>query len=148
MVAGYNEGNYVRQRSEVEADYGRQSSTNAYSRFLSQQRGSRRLGDMSRRFGRMYPGARAELAHRGLAGPGVRSGVQQEVMGRFIGDYARDYGRAQQEATQELQQYDLTQQNLDSYRRQALDEIEARKAQDIANAAANLEWLRNLVGGL
>ena len=148
MVAGYNEGNYIRDKAGVEYDYGAQSANNAYGRFLSQQRGSRSLGDLNRNFGYEYPTVRARLANRGMGGAGISSGVQQESMDRYIGGYLRDYGRTQQDVTQELQQYDLSQMNLDAYRQQALAAIEAQKASDIANAATNLEWLRDLVGGL
>jgi hypothetical protein len=148
MVAGYNSGDYERQKSAVEYDYGNQTATNAYGRFLGQQRGQRTLGDMSQNFQRSYPHYRAQFGQRGMAGPGIHSGVQQQAMTNYLGDYAQQYGRAQQDITQEQQQFDLNDQRLGAFRQQSLQDIEAQKAQSIANDAQALEYLRNLVGGI
>jgi hypothetical protein len=144
----YNSGDYERQKSAVEYDYGNQVATNAYGRFLGQQRGSRQLGDMSQAFGRSYPKYRAQFGQRGVAGPGVRSGVQHQAMTNYLGDYAQQYGRAQQDITAEQQQFEQNEQRLGAFRQQSLTDIEAQKAQQIANDAQALEYLRNLVGGI
>ena len=144
----YNAGAYERQKRDIEYDYGQQATTNAYGRFLSQQRGERSLGDTSRMFGRAYPSYKAQFGQRGLGGPGIRSGVQQQAMSNYAGDYLRDYGRQQQDLTQQLQQFDLNQQNLDAFKQQSLADLEAQKAEQIANDANALEYLRQLVGGL
>lgn len=144
----YNAGAYERQKRDIEYDYGNQATTNAYGRFLSQQRGERSLGDTSRAFGRSFPTYKAQFGQRGLSGPGVQSGVQQQAMSNYTGDYLRDYGRQQQDLTQNLQQFDLTQQNLDAFKQQSLADLEAQKAEQIANDANALEYLRQLVGGL
>lgn len=144
----YDSGSYERQKRDVEYDYGTQSATNAYGRFLSQQRGERGLGDMSRQFGNSYAPYKAQFGQRGLAGNGIQSGVQQQAMSNYVGDYARNYGYAQQDMTQQLQQYDQNQNNFDAFRQQSLADIEAQKAQSIANDAQALEYLRQLVGGL
>ncbi len=144
----YNQGSYERQKRDVEYDYGQQTAQNAYGRFLSQQRGQRTLGDMSMNFQRGYSPYKASFGQRGLSGSGIQSGVQRQAMGNFVGDYLRDYGYANQDLTQQLQQYDLNQQNLNAFRQQSLADIEAEKAQQIANDAQALEYLRQLVGGL
>lgn len=144
----YDQGAYERQKRDVEYDYGNQSATNAYGRFLSQQRGERGLNDMSTQFGRSYAPYKAQFGQRGLAGGGVQSGVQQQAMQNYTGDYMRNYGYAQQDLTQQLQQYDQNQNNFDAFRQQSLGDIEAQKAQSIANDAQALEYLRQLVGGL
>lgn len=144
----YDAGGYERQKRNVEYDYGTQAATNAYGRFLSQQRGERSLGDLSRTYGRSYAPYKAQFGQRGLAGPGIQSGVQQQSMSNYVGDYLRNYGNQQQDITQQLQGFDLNQQNLDAFRQQSLADIEAQKAQSIANDAQALEYLRQLVGGL
>lgn len=152
MTAGYgssyNSGAYERQKNQVEYDYGNQVATNAYGRFLGQQRGSRQLGDMTQNFQRSYPGYRAQFGQRGMAGPGIRSGVQHQAMSNYLGDYAQQYGRAQQDITQEQQQFDLNDQRFGAFRQQALNDIEAEKAAQIANDAQAIEYLRQLVGGI
>jgi hypothetical protein len=141
-------GGYERQKADVNYNYGTQSVQNAYGRFISQQRGSRSLGDLSRNFGRQMPSYKANFAQRGLAGGGIKSGAYKNSMNRFVGDYSRDYLRGQQDMTQELQGYDLNQANLDEWRQQSLAGIEAQKAREIADTAASLEAIRQIVGGL
>ena len=144
----YDAGGYERQKRDVEYDYGAQSATNAYGRFLSQQRGERSLGDTRRNYEWGYAPYKATFGQRGLAGGGVQSGVMQNSMANYVGNYVRDYGRQQQDLTQQLQQFDLNQNNLDAFRQQSLADIEANKAQQIANDAQTIEYLRQLVGGL
>jgi hypothetical protein len=144
----YDAGAYERQRRDVEYDYGTQAATNAYGRFLSQQRGERNLGEMNRGFERSYAPYKAQFGMRGLAGPGIQSGVQQQAMSNYVGDFMRNYGWAQQDLTQQLQGYDMNQNNLDAFHQQYLADLEAQKAQQIANDAQAIEYLRQLVGGL
>lgn len=144
----YNAGNYERQKRDVEYDYGQQTAQNAYGRFLSQQRGERGLGDMNRQFHQSYAPYKAQFGNRGLAGPGINSGVQRQAMSNYVGDFMRNYGWASQDLTQQLQQYDMNQNNLNAFRQQSLADIEAEKAQSIANDAQAIEYLRQLVGGL
>ena len=87
--------------------YNTDKAQNAYGRFLSQQRGERRLSDVSRTFNQSDPSYKSKFGQRGLTGGGIRSGAAKRSMGNYLGDYARDYGRAQQDITQDLQQYDL-----------------------------------------
>jgi hypothetical protein len=103
---------------------------------------------MSSTFGRQMPKYKAQFGQRGMSGPGVSSGVQHQAMSNYIGDYAQQYGRAQQDMTQEAQQYDLKEQQYGAFRQQSLNDLEAQKANQIANDAKALEYLRNLVGGI
>ena len=141
-------GGYERQKADVNYKYGRESTTNAYGRFISQQRGERGLGDSYRGYQRQFPRQTARFGQRGLSGSGVSSGVMQNSMNNFIGDFARDYGRQQQDLTQNLQQFDLGQVDLNAWRQQQMQAIEAEKQRAIANDAAQLEYLRSIVGGL
>ena len=143
-----NYGGYDRQKADTQYKYSQDSTTNAYGRFLGQQRGNRGLSDSYRNYQRQTPKFRAGLAQRGVAGPGVGGGVQRQAMDRYVGDFARDYGRQQQDYTQEMQQFDLSQANLDSWRDQSMAAIEAEKQREIAQSAQQLEYLRQIVGGL
>jgi hypothetical protein len=143
-----NYGGYERATGDINYKYSTDAATNAYGRFISQQRGQRQLGDMQQAYGRAYPGYKAQFAQRGMAGPGVQSGVMQGAMNRYVGDYAQQYQRAQQDQTLEGQQYDMSQRNLDEWRQQSLAAIEAQKADDIANAALNLQYWQKSMGGL
>lgn len=141
-------GGYERQKTDASYRYSTESANNAYGRFISQQRGNRQLGDMSRSFGRQMPQYKSQFAQRGLAGAGINSGVMQQSMGNYLGDYARGYGRQQQDNTQQLQQYDLNQDNLTAWHQQQMGNIEGQKARDIAMDASQIQALKALVGGL
>ena len=65
---------YERQRRNINDDFTTQSATNAYSRFLSQQRGERRIADYGREYGR----ATADLSR---------------AYGRQTADYTKQYQR-------------------------------------------------------
>jgi hypothetical protein len=150
-LAGYgapNSGAYAQQASDLQYRYNTDRAQNAYGRFLSQQRGERSLGDMSRNFNRGLPNYKAGFGQRGLAGPGIRSGVMQRSMGNYLGDYARDYGRVQQDATQEAQNYDMEAARLDADYNNGLAAIERDKQNEIANAALAIEALRPFLGGI
>lgn len=150
-LSGYgvpDSGAYEQEASDLGYRYNTDKASNAYGRFLSQQRGERSLGGMQRNFSRALPNYKAHFGQRGLAGPGVRSGSMQRSMGNFLGDYARDYGAAQQDAQQEAQNYDLQGAQLDAYYNNSLAALEQRKQSEIANAALAIEALRPFLGGI
>jgi len=149
--SGYNipdYGGYERQRGDINYKYSQDAANNAYGRFISQQRGERNLGDMQQGFQRAYPGYKANFGQRGFGGGGVNSGAMQQSMNRYVGDYTQDYGRMQQDQTLEQQQYELQQKNSDQWRQQALQDVETSKANDIANAALNLQYWQQMMGAL
>jgi len=141
-------GNYERQKADVNQKYGQQATTNAYGRFISQQRGQRGLNDSFQGYQRQFPQQTSQFGRRGLSGSGVSSGVMRNSMNNFVGDFARDFGRQQQDMTQQGQQFDLNQVNMNAWRDQSLRGIDAQKQRDIANDAQQLEYLRSMVGGL
>ena len=150
-LSGYgvpDTGGYAQQAADLQYRYNTDKSTNAYGRFLSQQRGSRGLGDMRQTMQRELPSYKAQYGQRGLSQPGVRSGTMRRAMGNYLGDYTRDYSRAQQDATQEAQNYDLQSAQMDAYLNNSLAALEQQKQSDIANAALAIEALRPYLGGV
>jgi hypothetical protein len=150
-LSGYgvpDTGAYTQAASDLQYRYNTDRSTNAYGRFLSQQRGNRTLSDYTQGFQRTLPSYKSSFMQRGLGGPGINSGVMRRSMGNFLGDYASQYGRAQQDAQQEAQNYDLQGAQMDAYYNNSLAALEQQKQQDIANAAAAIEALRPFLGGL
>lgn len=146
--SGQNGGYYESQRRGIENKYTQDAASNAYGRFLSQQRGQRGLSDITDMFKRNYAPYRSTFAARGLSGGNVTSGITQNAMRNFVGDYYRDFGRSQQDLAQNLQQYDLNQSQLDAWRQDELSNLQLRQAQEIAQAAQNLEALRAYLGGI
>jgi len=148
MADGYNSGYWQSQANDAQYRYNTDKTSNAYGRFLSQQRGQRSLGDMSTNFNRGLPNYKAGFGQRGLAGPGIRSGSMGRSMSNLLGDYARDYSRVQQDATQEAQNYDLQSAQLDATYNNSLAAIEQQKQDEINNAALSIEALRPYLGGI
>lgn len=144
----YDYGGYERSRGDIDYRYGNEAATNAYGRFISQQRGERNLGDSMRSFKRSFPNYQARFNQRGLSQPGVRSGTMQQSMDRYLGDFDRGYTRMQQDMTLEGQQYELGQRNLDEWRGKAIGDLESQKADEIARAATNLEYWKKATGGI
>lgn len=141
-------GGYTRSAADIDYDYGNQSTQNAYGRFLGQQRFERNVGDASRKFGRDYTPYKARFGQRGLAGSGINSGAMKQSMDRFVGDYSRDVNRGYQDQTLTNQNYDMQQAMLDQWKETALQDVETKKANDIAWTAQNITALRDMLGGL
>ena len=137
-----DESIYESQRRSVTNRYTQQAATNALGRFVSQQRGDRGIADYQRDFGRSMPSYTANYGKRGLAGSGVQSGVYNNAMRSYVGDYSQNLNRMYADQQSELNQYDLNTANYEAERQQALADIEATKARDIANAASYLQALK------
>ena len=133
---------YERQRRGINEDYGTKAATNAYSRFISQQRGERGINDYTQSFRRKTPGFTASYGKRGLTGPGVKSGIYQNAMKNYLGDYNQNLNRMYSDQATEGRQYDLTEAQLTSARDRALADMEADKAKEIAMAASYLSALK------
>lgn len=138
---------YERQRRGIDEDYSTRAATNAYSRFLSQQRGQRNIADYTRDFGRKAPNLTASYARRGLAGPGVQSGVYGRAMQNYVGDYQQNLSRQYADQAGEARQFDLTGAQLAAARDRALADMETDKAKEIAAAASYLSALKPQFGG-
>lgn len=133
---------YERQRRGIEEDYSSKSAINAYSRFLSQQRGERGITDYTQSFKRSMPKYTASYGRRGLTGGGVRSGVYQNAMRNYLGDYNQNLNRMYADQTTEGRQYDLTEAQLTAARDRSLADMETDKAKEIALAASYLSALK------
>ncbi len=141
-------GYYEAQRRNINDQYAGNMAANAYARTLSQQRGSRAIGDFQTGFRRELPGFTSSFGQRGLAGGGIRSGVMQNSMRNYLGDYNRDLTRMRGDLTDELRGYDLTSAQYGAQRVGALGDLDLQKAREIALAAQNIEALKAALGGL
>ena len=138
---------YERQRRAVQDQYSANSTTNEYSRFLSQQRGQRQIGDNARNFGRSYPKFASGWGNRGLQTAGTRSGLYQQAMQQYVGDYGRNTDQIMQGYADEQRGFDLSAQRMQTEQQRALADIEAAKQNEIAMTALNIQQLKPLIGG-
>ena len=133
---------YEAQRRSINQDYGTKSAMNAYSRFLSQQRGERGITDYTQSWKKSTPKFAAGFSRRGMGGGAVQSGVYQNAMRNYMSDYNQGLNRMYQDQATEGRQYDLSEAQLTSARDQALAQMETDKAKEIALAASYLSALK------
>jgi len=116
-MAAVDNAYYEAQRRQINTGSAQELATNAYARFLAQQRGSRERTDLftnvrqgrntlntdigryqqdrTRSYQQGYDPYAAQYGARGLVGGGVTSGVQRSGMQDYNQDYRRDTNRAQ-----------------------------------------------------
>ena len=142
----FNPADYEARRRGYTQQYAATGAMNAYSNFLSQQRGTRDKTNMMDQYNKAQPQIAAGYARRGLQGPNVQSGI----FARGLQDFAKQRARGLQEFDQgqlESQRgYDLGEaQRLEAFRNQLAD-MESEKAQTIADTARQL--FANRVGAI
>ena len=129
---------YQEQKDRRKDQYGANQARNSYARFLSQTRGTRNLADMQTGYEKQTPGLISSFTQRGLAGPGVQSGVFTRGLQDFAAKQFTDMSRAQEDLSNEMQGYDIQDaESLADYN-YSLADIDAAKRREIAQAAATL----------
>ena len=137
-MADFDYMGYNQKKRAAGSGYASKQAANTYAQFLSQQRGARKKFDIQQGYEKQAPKVVGGFTKRGLAGPGVKSGIYQ----RGLTDFARqnftdlsDLNRDQDEEMQRLQFEGR--QNTAEYDQQ-IAELEAQKQASIAQAAATL----------
>jgi hypothetical protein len=131
---------YERKRRSATTARDASLAQNAYSRFLSQQRGARQTVDLNKSMTQGLQGFASGFGRRGLRNSGLFQQAQN--------DYSQNWLQGQQDVndqvTQAGRQADFSDANAwNSYYETDAD-IEAQKAADILAAAAQL---KQLLGG-
>jgi hypothetical protein len=130
---------YQAQKDARKDQYGATTARNAYSRFLAQTRGNRNLADMQTAQEKQTPSFVSSFRQRGVAGPGIQSGIFTKGLQDYANQQFTDMSRAQQDLSNELQGFDLTDmQNAADYKTGIAD-IDAAKQREIAQTAATLK---------
>lgn len=144
---GFDYLGYQQRKRAAGSAYGAKAAQNAYAQFLSQQRGARQTFDVNKQFEQQAPRLVGGFTRRGLAGPGVQSGIFSRGLQDFASQKTQALADIAQRQAQEKQQYDLTgAQDLADYEQQ-IAELEAEKQRQIASAAATLSAFRPFLGG-
>jgi hypothetical protein len=91
-----------------------------------------------RQYERAQPQLVRAYSQRNLVSPNVRSGIFNRAMQEFASERARGLSEFDLGQAEQMRQFDLEDaRTLQEYRR-ALGDLEAEKAREIANAAAQL----------
>lgn len=129
---------YQQQKDARKAQYGAATARNAYSRFLGQTRGTRNLADMQKEQEKQTPAFVSSFRQRGIAGPGVRSGIFTKGLQDYANQQFTDMSRAQQDLSTDMYGFDLNdRQNAADYGGDIAD-IDTEKNREIAQVAATL----------
>lgn len=139
---GYNKG-----KRAATSGYGASSAKNAYAQFLSQQRGTRNKFDIEQGYEKQAPRVVSSFTQRGLAGPGVQSGVYNKGLQDFATQNLTDLNRLSEDQTAEQQGFDLDQRSATADYNDQIAALEAAKASQIANTAATLAAFKPFIGG-
>ena len=134
----YNPADYEARRRGYTQQYGATGAMNAYANFLSQQRGTRERQGMMDEYNKAQPRVASGYSRRGMVGPNVRSGLFARGLQDFAKQRARSFSEFDQGQQEQQRMYDLTEaQRLEAFRNQLAD-MEAEKANTIAEAARQL----------
>jgi hypothetical protein len=137
-MAGFDYLGYNQKKRTAGSGYASKQAANTYARFLSQQRGARKKFDFQQKKERDTPRLVSGFSKRGLAGPGVQSGIYQKGLTDFAKQNFQDEADMNLEQNMEMQQFDFNSRQAEAEYDQQIAELEAQKQASIANAAATL----------
>lgn len=137
-MADFDYTGYNQRKRAATGSYGAKAAQNAYAQFLSQQRGARKKFDIQQDYEKKAPRVVSSFAKRGLAGPGVTSGVYERGLQEFGQQNLKDLSDLANSQDEEMNQLRLQDaQNRADYDME-IAQLEAEKQASIAQAAATL----------
>jgi hypothetical protein len=142
-MASFDPSMFEQRRRGLQRSYSADSAMNAYQRFLSQRRGERDYGDLSRTWEEETPKFVSSYSRRNLVGPNIRSGVFSNALQKFDSQRVRQLGRAREDMQQQDYGYELAGRGAASAYEDALLEMELDKYRQIQNDAMQLMQLRS-----
>jgi hypothetical protein len=138
----YNPAAYEARRRAYTNEYASTGAMNAYTQFLSQQRGQRDLTNMYKQYDKAAPQVVAGYGRRGLNSANVKSGTFGKGMQDFASDRVSNTAQAQQGVAQQNAGYDLYNRQLGDRYQSGLADLESEKAQQIQQDAQELMRVR------
>lgn len=146
-MSDFNWNSYNTRKSSLTANYGASGAKQAYARFLAQQRGDRNIADITQSWQDKVPGFINSYTRRGLAGPGVSSGVYANALSKFDANRVRAISDATQARDGELGMMDLGAREAEAAYNGQMAELEGSKNDAISNSAATLLAFKPFLGG-
>jgi hypothetical protein len=137
-MAGFDYMGYNQRKRAAGSGLASKQAANTYAQFLSQHRGSRKKFDFQQKKERETPKVVGSFTKRGLAGPGVTSGIYQRGLTDFAKQNFQDEADMNAEQNMEMQQLQFQQKQNQAEYDQEIAELEAEKQASIAKAAATL----------
>ena len=146
-MAGFNYTGYNQRTRAAGNTLGAKSAQNAYAQFLSQKRGARKKFDLAQETEKQAPKVVGSFTKRGLAGPGVQSGIYQKGLRDFATQRFNQEADINQAQDEEMWQLGLEDKQTRAEYDQQIADLEAEKQAAIANAAATLSAFKPFLGG-
>jgi hypothetical protein len=137
-MADFDFMGYNQKKRAATAGYASKTAANTYAQFLSQQRGARKKFDIQQGYEKQAPKVVGSFTKRGLAGPGVQSGIYQKGLTDFAKQNFDDLAGADRERDEEVQTAQFEQARTKAEYDQQIAELESQKQASIAQAAATL----------
>ena len=137
-MADFDYMGYNQKKRAAGSGYASKQAANTYAQFLSQQRGARKKFGIQQDYEKQAPKVVGSFTKRGLAGPGVQSGIYQRGLTDFAQQNFMDLSDLNRDQDEEMQRLQFEgRQNTAEYDQQ-IAELEAQKQASIAQAAATL----------
>ncbi len=146
-MADFDYMGYNQRKRAAAGTYGASSARNAYAQFLAQQRGSRKKFNFQNETEKLTPKLVTSFSQRGLAGPGVKSGVFERGLTDFAKQRFEGMSDINREQDEEMQQLKLQDAQERAEYDQQIAELESQKQAAIAQAAATLSAFKPFLGG-
>lgn len=136
-----------KRRSALGEGLNARLSANTYANFLAQQRGNRNIADITKQFKAQTPRVMSSFLKRGLAGPGMQTGVYEKGLQDFATQRFEGVNAAQQDLNAELDRIKSERAGVQADYSQELADLEAEAAAKQAEAAALLTAFKPYIGG-
>jgi hypothetical protein len=146
-MSDFNFQDYSQRKWSNFGTSGAKKTAATYANFLAQQRGARDLFKVGEQYEKDAPRTVSRFTRRGLAGPGVRSGVFNRGMTDLAKKNFDDVSNIKFGMADAENQFKLdtaqTQADYDAF----IADLEAQKQGQIAQAAATLNAFKPFLGG-
>lgn len=118
------------------------SIANTQAATLGQQRGSRKMSDITKQYVEGFQPKMAQYGRRGLAGPNVKSGIQRKGLEQYATNLQSSLGAESTNLQNELNQISVDEANSESELQQYINDLALAKNQRIIDTATALRQLQ------
>ena len=137
-MSNYDFATAAGKRRNATSQYGASAASSAYSRFLSQQRGTRQAIDMTEAQKKYVPQMANSYSQRRLAGPGINSGIYRQALTDYATKQNQLFGEQQAAYNAEQSQFDTTDAGLYADYSNQMNDIEDQYQTGQTHTAATL----------
>ena len=135
-------GNYGLSQAGAILRRRNRSIANTQAATLGQQRGSRKMSDITKQYVEGFQPKMAQYGRRGLAGPNVVSGIQRKGLEQYATNLQSSLGAESTNLQNELNQISVDEANSESELQQYINDLALAKNQRIIDTATALRQLQ------